>query len=95
MTNVSGPFFFVSSSVTNIQEKINKVPQTIPAFTVELIKAFLGRKMLLKTESFEKKAIFPLKETFWSILSRIIEYDKCQIQFLRFHNVFWHLLCKW
>ena len=39
---------------------------------------FLGHKRLLKTQSFEKKAIFLVKKRFRLIFPRISEHDKHQ-----------------
>ena len=44
---------------------------------------FLGPKNLLKTQIFEKKAIFPLKKRFWPIFSRNIQHDKCRGTFYK------------
>ena len=44
-------------------------------FTVVFVKAFLGPKRLLKTQVFEKKAIFLVKRRFWHIFARIIKQD--------------------
>ena len=35
-------------------------------------------KRLLKTQTFEKKAIFRVKKKLWPIFSRSIGHDKCQ-----------------
>ena len=35
-------------------------------------------KKLLKTQTFEKKANFPVKKSFWPVSSRILECDKPQ-----------------
>ena len=38
----------------------------------------LGHKRLIKTQNFEKKAIFPVKKSFWPIFPGLIEHDKPQ-----------------
>ena len=54
----------------------------------------LTSRSLLKTQSFEKKANFPVKKIFWPGFSRIIVRTNVREQLSRVHKVFWHLLWK-
>ena len=57
---------------------IYKGPQGILTITVEIIRAFFETYRLLKTQIFEKKAVFPVKKILWPTFSRSIECDKPQ-----------------
>ena len=55
----------------------SKGPQGVLTITVEVTRSSLTPRGLLKTQFFEKKkANSPVKESFWSFFSRIIECDK-------------------
>ena len=72
------PLLLVSSSVTNIREHFIRVQKLFWHLLWKIKERFLRTRRLLKTQSFEKKAIFPVRKRFGSIFSRNIEYDKCQ-----------------
>ena len=59
------------------QETIYKFSKLFWHLLWNLKEHFLGHKMLLKTQIFEKKATFPLKR-FWIIFFLSIEPVKCQ-----------------
>ena len=76
MTKVIGPFFFVSSGVTNIGEQIVRIHKLFWQLLWNLKERFLRPKRLLKTQTFEKMAIFPVKKRFGTFF--LIEHAKCQ-----------------
>ena len=50
----------------------------------------------MKTESFEKKAFFPLKKKHFSLLFLVLSnMTNVKRQTTRVHIVLWQLLCKW
>ena len=83
VTNVFGPLFLVSSSVRNIREQFIRVHKIFHKYFEIYRSSILGSVRLLKTKNFEKKAIFPVMERFWSIPPRIIEHDKPQRTFFK------------
>ena len=61
------------------QETIYGGPRAFWQLLRILKEHFFGNtQRLLKTQTFEKNATFPMKESFWAIFSRIIEYEKLQ-----------------
>ena len=50
----------------------------------------------MKNQTFEKKGEISDEKNFWPIFSPIIEHENIGKQpFIRVHEFFWHLLCKW
>ena len=64
--------------MTNLSEQFIRVHKVFWQYCGSNKINSLGPKRLLKTQIFEKKAIFAEKERFWPIISRIIECDKPQ-----------------
>ena len=57
----------------------NNDQAAVSTITLQFKKAFFLRsRRLLKTQSFEIEANFPLRKRFWPLLSLIIEHDECQ-----------------
>ena len=78
MTNIFGPFFIVSSSVTNFKEQVKRVHKLFDKYCGIYKSFFWGPKRLLETQSFEKRQPFRWRKKFWPIFSRFIEHEKCQ-----------------
>ena len=72
-----GLFFLVLLSVTNLTGQIRSV-QKVFAKTGSSNIISVTPKRVLKTQDFEKRAIFPVKKSIWPVLSRIIDCDKPQ-----------------
>ena len=49
---------------------------------------------LLKAQTFEKKTVFPAKNLFGSIFSRIIEYENLSEPFISVQKALWRFLWK-
>ena len=75
MTKDFGPFFLVSSTVTNIREQFIQVNTLFWQLLWNLSELSLRPKRLLKTRSIQKKATSPVKSSFWPILYRFIEHE--------------------
>ena len=46
-------------------------------YTGKWNRIFLGREKLLETQSFEERASFPVKKSFWPNLSGYLQHEKC------------------
>ena len=78
-TKVFNPFFLVvSSSVTNIKEQKIRLQKLFWHLFWNLKEFVSGFNRLLKKESFEKKATFPVMKNFWPTFPLIIAHDICQ-----------------
>ena len=91
------PFFVGLSSVTNLKRQTVRVQKVVWQLLRFLQDHFYlaTPSSLVKTKTFEKKkAIFPVKKSFWPVFPQSIECEKASGRFLRVHNVFWQLLWK-
>ena len=71
------------------QETIYKGPQGTLTITVEGRRSFIQDLTgCCKQKFLNKKAIFPVKESFWPIFSRIIDCDKPQATIDRGRRIF-------
>ena len=95
MTKVFGPFFRLPTTVTNITKQFIKDHTLFWQLHCNLSQHFLGLKRLLKTQSIQKKAIFPVKKSFPPFLYRFIEHEKAMQHFIRVQQIFWQVLRKW
>ena len=64
-----------------------KGPQAFVTFTLENKTAFFGREKLLKSQSFEKRATFPVMKSFWPKFSGYLQHEKCQGKFWKKGNL--------
>ena len=91
------PFFLGLSSVTYLKRQTVRVQKVVWQLLRNLQDQFYlaTPSSLVKTKTFEKKkAIFPVKKSFWPVFPQSIECEKASGRFLRVHNVFWQLLWK-
>ena len=75
--------FLVLSSVTNLKKHFIGVYRLVRQLLWNILEQFLGPKRLLKSQMFERKAIFPVKKSFWPVFSRNMEHDNCQRTFYK------------
>ena len=83
MNKITWPIFFVLSSMTKLKKHFMKVHKVFWHLLWISWAHFSVPTRLLKTQTFEKKAIFTVKIRFCPTFSRIIEHEICQKLFSR------------
>ena len=88
------PIFFRIVEIDKSQKTIQKSQKDILIFNVEVIRSFWGPKRLLKTQTFEKNAVFQWTNVFAPFFLKLSSVTNFRKGFIRAEKIFWQLVWK-